>query len=57
MTFEEKLKRLDEIVEVMRKNELPLEETVKVFEEGKKLIKELQEEITKAEEIIDKEIN
>ena len=43
MTFEDKMKRLDEIVKLMSENKLPLEETISIFEEGQKLIKELKE--------------
>lgn len=57
MTFEEKMKKLDEIVKKMNTTELPLEELIKNFTEGKDLIQELREEIKKAEEKIEKEIN
>jgi exodeoxyribonuclease VII small subunit len=57
MTFEEKMKRLDEIVKTMSENKLPLEDTIKIFEEGQKLIKELKEQLKTAEEKVVKEIN
>ena len=57
MTFEEKMKRLDEIVKIMSENKLPLEETITIFEEGQKLIKELKEQLKTAEEKVVKEIN
>lgn len=56
MTFEEKMKRLDEIVKLMSENKLPLEETISIFEEGQKLIKELKEQLNNAEEKIIQEI-
>jgi exodeoxyribonuclease VII small subunit len=57
MTFEEKMKKLDEIVKTMSENKLPLEDTIKIFEEGQKLIKELKEQLKIAEEKVVKEIN
>jgi exodeoxyribonuclease VII small subunit len=56
MTFEEKMQRLDEIVKIMSDNKLPLEETINIFEEGQKLIKELKEQLTKAEEKVIQEV-
>lgn len=56
MTFEEKMKRLDEIVKLMSENKLPLEETISIFEEGQKLIKELKEQLNNAEEKVIQEI-
>jgi exodeoxyribonuclease VII small subunit len=56
MTFEEKMKRLDEIVKIMSENKLPLEETIAIFEEGQKLISELKEQLKAAEDKVVKEI-
>lgn len=56
MTFEEKMQRLDEIVKIMSDNKLPLEETINIFEEGQKLIKELKEQLTNAEEKVIQEV-
>lgn len=56
MTFEQKMQRLDEIVKIMSENKLPLEETIVIFEEGQNLIKELKEQLEKAEEKVIKEI-
>ena len=47
MTFEEKMQRLDEIVKIMSDNKLPLEETINIFEEGQKLIKDQQKRPSK----------
>lgn len=64
MTFEEKLARLEEIVSLIDSNKLGLEESMKLYEEGIALIKELEgvlEEankkfanITNSEELINK---
>jgi len=37
-TFEGSVSRLSEIVELLEKGELPLEESIKLFEEGTKLV-------------------
>lgn len=50
MDFEKKLKRLEEIVGTMEKGNLPLEESLKFFEEGVKLSKECHEQLSKAEQ-------
>ena len=50
--FEAKLKRLGEITEKMENEVLPLNESLALYEEGKKIIKELREELTKAEDAI-----
>ncbi len=55
-TFENKMKRLDEIVAVMDSNELPLDETLKMYEEAQLLIKELEKELTEAKEKVAKYI-
>jgi exodeoxyribonuclease VII small subunit len=47
-TFEEKMKRLDEIVVIMDSNELPLDETLKLYEEAQVLIKDLEKELKEA---------
>lgn len=66
LTFEQKLKRLDEIVNLIDSNKLGLEESMKLYEEGIALIKELEgtlaeanqkfANMTNSEEIIEKVI-
>ena len=48
MTFEEKMNRLEAIIAKLENEKLGLEESVKLYEEGKKLTKELQEELDKS---------
>lgn len=48
-TFEQKLNRLSEIVERAENNTLPLEEAMKLYEEGDALIKELKKSLDDAE--------
>jgi exodeoxyribonuclease VII small subunit len=47
--FEKKLKRLEEIVQKMEKGDLPLEESLKLFEEGVKHSKECHTLLNTAE--------
>ena len=49
LSFEEKLMRLEEIVAASEQGKLPLEETLRLHEEGEKLIKELRGELAAAE--------
>ena len=45
MTFEEKLHKLEEILSKLESDKLGLEESVKLYEEGKKLSLELHKEL------------
>lgn len=54
INFEEQLNRLNEIVSLIENEELPLDESVKLYEEGNKIIALLEEELKKAEEKIEK---
>ena len=47
--FETSLKKLEKIVSDLENGELPLEESIKTFEEGVKLTKHCQNLLTKAE--------
>ena len=47
-SFEARLERLNEIVAKIEGEVLPLEQSMALFEEGKKLIGELQEELSQA---------
>lgn len=50
LTFEEKMMRLEEIVEDMQSNKISLDKSIKLFEEGTNLIDTLNKELTRAEE-------
>ncbi|HEY1581461.1 MAG TPA: exodeoxyribonuclease VII small subunit [Chthoniobacterales bacterium] len=52
-SFEQAMKRLDEIVEQMECGELPLEELIARYEEGMKLVKVCQERLASAEKRIE----
>jgi exodeoxyribonuclease VII small subunit len=47
--FEEKLKRLEEIVDLLEKSELNLEKSVELYSEGVKLSAECKKEIEEAQ--------
>lgn len=53
-TFEEKLARLQSIVETVENNTLPLEQSLALYEEGNALIKELEGALSDAEKKIGK---
>ena len=48
-SFEDAMKRLEEIVQMLENGNLPLEESIKVFEEGMKLIKFCTHKLEEAE--------
>jgi exodeoxyribonuclease VII small subunit len=50
MEFEKKLKRLEDIVEKMESGDLSLDDSMKLFEEGVKMSRECQLQLTVAEE-------
>jgi len=43
--FETSMSRLNELVEILEKNETPLDETIACFEEGLKLVSELEKQL------------
>lgn len=50
LSFEDKMQRLEEIVEVIQTNEISLENSINLFEEGTVLIQSLNNELHQAEE-------
>lgn len=52
-TFEESLNDLERIVKQLEDGDLPLEESLKLFEEGVKLSRECRERLTNAERRIE----
>jgi exodeoxyribonuclease VII small subunit len=49
LDFEKSLVKLENIIEALEGGDLPLNESIKTFEEGVKLTKHCQELLTKAE--------
>lgn len=56
MKFEDELKRLDEIVETMSNKSLSLDDSIALYEEGNKIIKDLEKALKEAENKIEKVI-
>ena len=54
MSFEKKLNRLEEIVQKMESGEMPLDDSLKLFEEGVKLSRECHKELDSAEQKVKK---
>jgi len=54
MDFEKKLNRLEEIVVGMEKGDLSLDDSLKKFEEGVKLSRDCQKELSTAEQKVKK---
>ncbi len=54
MSFEQAMKRLEEIVSALEKGEAPLEESLELFEEGSKLLRQCTVMLDKAEQKVTK---
>lgn len=52
MTYEKAIERLEEIVRILEKNEVSLDESMKLFEEGTKLTSLCAEKLKNAEQKI-----
>jgi exodeoxyribonuclease VII small subunit len=52
-TFEEAIKRLGEIVQTLERGDLPLEESLRLFEEGVKLSRISQERLDAAQKKVE----
>lgn len=48
-TFEQSMERLEEIVRALETNEQPLDETIKLFEEGLQLVKSCDDRLKQFE--------
>ncbi len=53
MNYNDSMKRIEEIVTALEAGGINLDETLKMFEEGAKLLKECQQELEQAETKID----
>jgi exodeoxyribonuclease VII small subunit len=51
--FEERLERLEELGEAIRKPDIPLDDALKAFEEGIKLARTLEKDLEKVESRIE----
>ena len=50
LTFEQGMERLEEIVSKLERGEVPLDESLKLFEEGSKLVTQCSSMLDKAEQ-------
>lgn len=57
INFEKELARLKEIVSLIQQKDLSLDESLKLYEEGSKIVKLLNEELEKAEKKVEKIID
>lgn len=53
-TFEDAVKRLEEILEKMNSGDLPLDDSLKLFEEANTLVTSCQKRLTAAEQKVEK---
>lgn len=54
ISFEKQIQRLDEIVEKISSKALPLDESLKLYEEGNNIIRELEDALKDAQEKVEK---
>ena len=55
--FEKEMKRLDEIVDKISSQDLPLDECLALYQEGQKIIKNLENALEEAKEKVEKVID
>ena len=55
--FEKEMKRLDEIVAKISSQDLPLDECLALYQEGQKIIKNLESALEEAKEKVEKVID
>ena len=55
--FEKEIQRLDEIVEKISSKALPLDESLKLYEEGTAIIRSLEEALKEAQEKVETIVN
>ena len=55
--FEKETKRLDEILEQISSKALPLDESLKLYEEGTKIIAKLEKALEEAQEKVEKVVD
>ena len=55
--FEERLARLEQLSEQIRDNEIPLDDAVRIFEEGVKLARALERDLSRVERRIQVLVN
>lgn len=53
INFEEQLKSLDEIVNALQNKEMPLDESLKLYEKGSQIIKDLEQVLKESAEKVE----
>ena len=53
-TFEDNMKRLEQIVRAMERGEVPLEESLKMFQEGTELVRSCSKILNEAQRMVKK---
>ena len=56
VNFEKELNRLKQIVNEIQQKDLPIDESLKLYEEGQKIVALLSDELKKAEDKVEKVI-
>ena len=56
INFEQEMKKLDEIVAKISSQDLPLDECLRLYQEGQRIIKSLEEALETAKEKVEKVI-
>ena len=56
LNFEQQLNRLKEIVSLIQQKDLSLDKSIELYEEGAKIVKQLNEALKEAEQKIEKVI-
>ncbi len=56
LNFEEQLNRLKEIVSLIQQKDLSLDKSIELYEEGAKIVKELNKALEEAEQKVEKVI-
>ena len=57
LSFEEKLKRVEEIVKLLQNSDIDLEKSLQLFEEGHTLIGSIESELASAKDKVAKLVN
>lgn len=56
-SFEDRLNRLEEVSDLIKGSDIPLEEAVSLFEEGIKIARSLEKELTRIEKRVEIMVN
>ena len=56
LNFEQQLNRLKEIVSLIQQKDLSLDKSIELYEEGAKIVKQLNEALKEAEQKVEKDI-